>query len=170
MYFAAVLTAARIPISRVGLGGDVLTEALVAIVAAGGTSVVQAAGTDAWTSLRHRLGTLMGGSDEQRTGFELERLDRTATAMANAAPDELDRVRTLHEGTWQSRLEDWLESLSPIERERAAEELSSIIAAPKGDETSTEKVFQGDVRQSAKASGEARIYQLGQGEMKISDQ
>ncbi|WP_461712294.1 hypothetical protein [Streptomyces sp. DSM 41013] len=145
-----------------------LTEALIAIAASGGTAVVQAAGSDAWTSLRHRLATLMGRGDEQRTGTELERLDRTATAIVNASPEQAERVRTLQEGTWQTRLEDWLESASSAEREHAAEELRGIIAAVM-EKKESGSTFHGDVRQDAKASGNARVYQLGQGEMRISD-
>lgn len=145
-----------------------LTEALTAVVAAGGTAVVQAASTDAWTGFKQRLAALMGRGDAQSTGAELERLDRTATAIANASPEQLERVRTLQEGTWQSRLEVWFESASDEERARAAAELQRLIEVAKGAE-SPGTTYQGDVRQNVKASGNARVYQLGQGEMRISD-
>lgn len=141
----------------------------MAIAAAGGTSVVQAAGTDAWTSFRHRLGTMMGRGDEQRTEAEIERLERSAATIAGTAPEQLNRVRALQEAVWQARLEDWLESVSAAERENAAGELSRIISAFTESRASEGSRYQGDVRQSAKASGEARIYQLGQGEMRISE-
>ncbi|MEU6172343.1 hypothetical protein ABZ832_10455 [Streptantibioticus parmotrematis] len=37
-----------------------LTEALAAPAAAGGTAVVQAAGTDAWTEVRRTVARLLG--------------------------------------------------------------------------------------------------------------
>ncbi|MFF8376699.1 hypothetical protein ACF07V_11275 [Streptomyces sp. NPDC015661] len=146
-----------------------LTEALAAVAATGGTAVVQAVGTDAWTSMRARVATLLGRGDEQRSEHELERLDRTATVIANADEEQLDRVRTLQEGTWQARLEDWLSSLDAAEREKALEELRGIVGEPADARSPEGPIWQGDVRQTSRASGNARIYQLGQGEMSITE-
>ncbi|AZM92470.1 MULTISPECIES: hypothetical protein [Streptomyces] len=145
-----------------------LTEALAAVAASCSTAVVQAAGTDAWASLRHRLATLMGDGDAQRAAAELQRLERTAQLIADALPEQSARVRILQEGSWQARLEDLLESRAGAAREAVAEELRNIVASLNEDGASTHKTWSGDVRQVAKASGEARVYQLGQGEMHIS--
>lgn len=146
-----------------------LTEALTAVAAMGGTAVVQAAGTDAWTSFRQRLASLMGRGDEQRVRAELERLDRTAEAISGASPDQAARVRDLQEGSWHARLEGLLETQDEATREAVAEELRSIVESLHAGEASTGKSWQGDVQQTAKASDEARVYQLGQGEMNISE-
>lgn len=146
-----------------------LTEAVIAVAAAGGTSVVQAAGTDAWASFRRRFAALMGRGDAQRAEAELVRLDRTAAAITTAEPEQLERVRTLQEGSWQTRLESWFEAASAEEREQAVQELTSIITEISKSVAPSTVTYNGDVRQSAKASGNGRVYQLGQGEMRIPD-
>jgi hypothetical protein len=57
-----------------------LTEALTALAAAGGTAVVQAAGKDAWTGFRGRVAKWFARGDTGREQVALERLDRTAAA------------------------------------------------------------------------------------------
>ncbi len=52
-----------------------LNEALMALAAAGGVGVVQAASTDAWVTFRQQLASLLGRGDSQRERVELERLD-----------------------------------------------------------------------------------------------
>ncbi|MFH8789777.1 hypothetical protein [Streptomyces roseoverticillatus] len=114
-----------------------LSEALVTVAAAGGTAVVQAAGTDAWTGLRERVARWFGRGDEARERAELERLDRTAGVLAAAdsgsgprsGPGSGDaaRVRDRQEGAWQSRFESLLEDLPAEEREPVAEELRALV-------------------------------------------
>lgn len=54
----------------------------MALTAAGGTGVVQAAGSDAWAGFRRRTAMLSGqGDDEARERAELERLDAAAAAL-----------------------------------------------------------------------------------------
>jgi hypothetical protein len=62
-----------------------LEQALTALAAAGGTAVVQAAGTDAWTGLRQAVARWFGRGDRQRERVELERLDRTAGELRHPA-------------------------------------------------------------------------------------
>ncbi|GGX78828.1 hypothetical protein [Streptomyces hiroshimensis] len=105
-----------------------LSEALAAAAAAGGTAVVQAAGTDAWTGLRQRIARWFGRGDEAREHVELERLDRTAGALEAAARSgETDRVRDRHEAVWQDRFETLLEGLPAEQREAVAEELKALV-------------------------------------------
>ncbi|GHD52056.1 hypothetical protein GCM10010335_63990 [Streptomyces galbus] len=97
-----------------------LTEALMAVAGAGGTAVVQAAGTDAWTGLRQRVARLLGRGDTQRERAELERLDRTAQALEEAGTTgETERARLRQEASWQTRFESLLETLRTPSRSRS---------------------------------------------------
>lgn len=110
-----------------------LPEALLALATAGGTAVVQAAGTQAWEGFRTRVADWFGRGDTGRTDGELARLDRTASeiaaADAAAGPDG-ERARIRQEALWQARFEGLLELLPDEERDRAAGELRTLLAAP----------------------------------------
>ncbi|MFE2280134.1 hypothetical protein ACFXAE_23470 [Streptomyces sp. NPDC059454] len=111
-----------------------LVETLTALALAGGTAVVQAAGTDAWNGLRRRVGDLFARGDAARADAELERLDHTAEVLNTANDVGVERLR--QEGVWQGRFEALLESLEPPGQERAAEQLQemlSFVAASTGD-------------------------------------
>ncbi|MFJ3728727.1 hypothetical protein ACIPYQ_40035 [Streptomyces sp. NPDC090045] len=105
-----------------------LEEALAALAVAGGTAVVQAAGTDAWHGFQARVAHLLGRGDARRERAELERLDRTAELLAAAGTEEPERVRIRQEASWQTRFETLLESLTAEEREQVAAELRSLFA------------------------------------------
>ncbi|MER6632329.1 hypothetical protein ABT301_29615 [Streptomyces sp. NPDC000987] len=107
----------------------VLAEAMTGAAAAAGMAMVQAAGTDFWAWCRARGARLIGRGDPARETEALERLDRTATALAAAADDEeRERVGTVHAQLWRGEFTSLLESLGDQERERAAAELRSIAA------------------------------------------
>ncbi|MDX3130654.1 hypothetical protein PV367_12830 [Streptomyces europaeiscabiei] len=113
-----------------------LVEALVALAAAGGGAVVQAAGTDAWTGLRRRVGEIFGRGDAARATAEIERLDQTARVLAPGASADAAAERLRQEGVWAGRFETLLESLDDGGRERVAgdvRELLAFIAASAGD-------------------------------------
>ncbi|MET9378896.1 hypothetical protein ABZX98_32980 [Streptomyces sp. NPDC002992] len=109
----------------------------MALAAAGGAAVVQAAGTDAWAALRQAVAQWFGRGDEQRLQAELERLDRTAAEL-EAARDEgeagAERARARHDAVWQSRIEDLLEQLPEEERDGAADAMRDLLRrhAPPG--------------------------------------
>ncbi|KOV30997.1 hypothetical protein ADK60_15850 [Streptomyces sp. XY431] len=105
-----------------------LSEAMTALAAAGGTAVVQAAGTDAWTGVRQQVARWFGRGNPQREHAELERLDQTAGELEAARPAELERVRIRQEAAWQGRIEALLESLEDIERARVVDELRTLLA------------------------------------------
>lgn len=111
-----------------------LVEALTALALAGGSAVVQAAGTDAWNGLRRRIGDLFARGDAARAAAELERLDHTAQVLSSTSDIGTERLR--QEGLWQGRFEMLLESLDAPGQERAAQqlqELLSFVAASTGD-------------------------------------
>lgn len=97
-----------------------LTEALAALAASGGTALVAAAATDAWQSARAGFTRLF--TQAQRSGELIEsRLDRTAAEVERAA--EPDVVRELLVPDWQVRLSDLLE-----ERPELAAELRELTS------------------------------------------
>lgn len=112
-----------------------LTEAMVALAAAGGAGVVQAAGTDAWQGLRWRVAALLGRGDPQREQAELDRLDQTAGALAQSADQDtgqdtsqdVEGAGAQQATAWQARFEGLLESLAEPARTRAAAELQALI-------------------------------------------
>jgi hypothetical protein len=100
---------------------------MTALAAAGGTAIVQAAGTDAWEGFRQQIARFFGRGDHQRELAELERLDQTAQAFEVVNPDDLERIRNRQEATWQTRFETLLESLDNVQREQAAAQLREIL-------------------------------------------
>ncbi|GGQ36710.1 hypothetical protein GCM10010266_70110 [Streptomyces griseomycini] len=104
-----------------------MSEALVALAAAGGTAVVQAAGTDAWTQLRTRVARLVGRGRTEEERRALVRLDRMADDLADADPEDIGALRARHEGAWQERLELLLDAVPDDERESVAAEIRSLI-------------------------------------------
>ncbi|MFA7767922.1 hypothetical protein ACGFNX_41840 [Streptomyces sp. NPDC048723] len=111
-----------------------LVESLTALALAGGTAVVQAAGTDAWNGLRSRVGDLFARGDAAQADAELERLDHTAEVLNSA--NDLSSELLRQEGVWQGRFEALLESFDAAGQERAAEQLRemlSFLAASTGD-------------------------------------
>ncbi|MFD9034760.1 hypothetical protein ACFVZW_27030 [Streptomyces sp. NPDC059567] len=115
-------------------GDHMLVESLTALALAGGTAVVQAAGTDAWHGLRRRMADLFAHGDAAQADAEIERMDHTAEVLSSANDIRSERLR--QEGMWQGRFEALLESLDAPGQERAAEQLRemlSFIAASTGD-------------------------------------
>jgi hypothetical protein len=102
----------------------VLAEALTA---AGGTAVVQAAGTDAWAGFRGQVAKWFGRGDASREHSALERLDEAAAALKVAGPDGSEMVHARQEAAWQTRFETLMEGLDGDEQQRAAAELRSLL-------------------------------------------
>jgi hypothetical protein len=101
---------------------------LLALASAGGNAVVAAAGTDAWNGLRHAIARWFGRGDALREQAELERLDRTATTLQAAEPDQVEQARIRQESSWQTRIEGMLETLDDAERQKAADQLRDLLA------------------------------------------
>ncbi|MFF3249241.1 hypothetical protein ACFYWY_37255 [Streptomyces sp. NPDC002870] len=114
-----------------------MLETLVALAVAGGTAVVQAAGTDAWNGFRGAVARWFGRGDAQREQAELERLDQTATALQATDPAEAERARIGQQASWQARIEAMLESLDEADRSQAADQLRALLNehAPQGGVT-----------------------------------
>ncbi|MGV9283132.1 hypothetical protein [Streptomyces sp. NPDC003730] len=108
-------------------GDVVLVEALLALAAAGGGAIVQAAGTDAWNGMRGGVARVLSRGEAVREQGELERLDRTRAVLEATSEDEAERVRMAQAAMWQSRLEVLLEELPVMQRHQAAAELQALI-------------------------------------------
>ena len=106
-----------------------LTEALTALAAAGGTAVVQAAGTDAWTGFRSRVAKWFARQDAEREQAALERLDRTGAALEAAGPSEVERVRAAQQASWQTLFEVLLEGLDGEEQREAVDGLRDLLVS-----------------------------------------
>lgn len=104
-----------------------LAEALTAMAAAGGTAVVEAAGTDAWTLLRRRVARLLGQGDNEREQAELERLDHTSQQLETADPDCTSTVQISQAASWRTRFEVLFESMTDAEQGAIAAELQSLL-------------------------------------------
>ncbi|MFH0244616.1 hypothetical protein ACGRHY_19875 [Streptomyces sp. HK10] len=123
-----------------------LEQALAALASAGGTAVVQAAGTEAWTAVREAVARWFGRGDERRERAELERLDRTAAELEPGGPEPgegrdrdrdrepgaagsagAEQARIRQEAAWQARFESLLESVDGDERARLAGELRALL-------------------------------------------
>lgn len=102
-----------------------LAESIAALAAAGGTTLVQAAGTDAWGMVRDAAARILGRGDARRQDDELARLDQTEADLTGGC--DVDRRRVYWEGVWQARLEFLLESLNVHQRDLVIAELRALI-------------------------------------------
>ena len=111
-----------------------VAEALAALAAAGGGAIVQAAGSEAWEGLRTRVAQLLGREPQSQQAV-LERLDRTRTALEQAAGNTTTDTRTgtleqtvaRQETVWQTRIEDFLDGLGDTERREATAQLQALL-------------------------------------------
>ncbi|MEU9900050.1 hypothetical protein ACIBCS_43375 [Streptomyces phaeochromogenes] len=106
-----------------------LVEGLVAVAAAGGGAVVQAAGTDAWNGIRSGFARIFGHGEAGREQAELERLDQTQAVLEAAREgDEAERVQIAQVARWQTRLEALLEELPEAEQRQVVAEVQALVA------------------------------------------
>ena len=103
-------------------------EVVTALAAAGGTAVVQAAGKDAWESVRDRVAKLLGRGHGDHVQRALERLDQTAAELEAGGPDEAESLKSRLAAAWQARFEMVLEDLADGERDTTIGQLEEIIA------------------------------------------
>jgi hypothetical protein len=92
-----------------------MLEALVALAALAGNTVVAAATTDAWEACRRRFARLLGRGDARKTELAEQRLAETHAQLATAAGAELERARAAQEAQWVTRLADLLEEDPGVE-------------------------------------------------------
>jgi hypothetical protein len=98
-----------------------LTEALSALAAAGGTAVVSAMATDAWRTAKVGFSRLLGRGDSGHTALVEQQLEATRAEL-QTAEGRGERALALQQAAWTARLEDLL-----VEQPHAADELRKLI-------------------------------------------
>ncbi len=108
-----------------------MLEALLALAALAGNTVVTAAVTDAWESARKGFARLLGRGDPDRTAAAERRLEETRNQLAGAQGADLERARARLEAQWTTRLEDLLEDDPGVEADLRAlvEEIRAQLPA-----------------------------------------
>jgi hypothetical protein len=108
-----------------------LAEALVALAALAGNTVVAAAVTDAWESARKGFARLLGRGDPGKTQLAEERLAETREQLTQAAGEGVDQARTALETQWVTRMRDLLEEDPGVEADLRAlvEEIRARLPA-----------------------------------------
>ena len=86
-----------------------LAEALVALAALAGNTVVTAAATDAWESARKGFARLLGRGDPGKTKLAEERLAETRDQLTQAAGEDAEQARAALQAQWVTRMRDLLE-------------------------------------------------------------
>ena len=92
-----------------------MLEALIALAALAGNTVVAAATTDAWEAARHKFAQLLGRGDPDRTKLAERRLDQTRQQLGGVSGQELEKAQTDLEKVWQVRMADLLEEDPAVE-------------------------------------------------------
>ena len=108
-----------------------LTEALIALAALAGNTVVTAAVTDAWETARKGFARLLGRGDLAMTRLAQARLAETHDQLAEATGTDLERTRAALEAQWVTRMRDLLEEDPGAEADLRAlvEELQARLPA-----------------------------------------
>ncbi len=86
-----------------------LSEALVALAAAGGTAVVQAAASDGWVTAKAGFARLIGRDDPARVALVEKRLEDTRTHLTPLSGTPLEQARRAEATAWAIRLQDLLD-------------------------------------------------------------
>ncbi|MFI9027910.1 hypothetical protein [Streptomyces sp. NPDC053560] len=105
-----------------------MTE-LAELASAGALAVIQAAGTDAWWTMRDGLVRVFGRGDAAEARATAARLDRTAAELTAADDDQYRPAREAARAAWCVRLTDLLEGMPESERAEAEEQLATLLAA-----------------------------------------
>ncbi|MFD5200066.1 hypothetical protein ACFWM7_07875 [Streptomyces sp. NPDC058375] len=106
-----------------------LTEAMLALAAAGGTAVVQAAGTEAWGSVSEGVARMFRrrSGDGAEDGAQRE-LERTALVLASDEAEGSSRQASL----WGQRFAVLLSDADEQGRRQAETELRQLISLASG--------------------------------------
>jgi hypothetical protein len=94
-----------------------MLEALSALAALAGNTVVAAATTDAWEACRRGFARLLGRGDAKKTELAEQRLAETQEQLTTAGGADLERARAVQEAQWTTRLTDLLEEDPGVEVE-----------------------------------------------------
>ena len=134
-----------------------MLEALIALAALPGNTVVAAATTDAWEACRRGFARLLGRGDASKTELAEQRLAETHTQLTTAAGAELERARAAQEAQWVTRLTDLLEEDPGLaaELQSLVEEIQARLPAGVVSAADHSVAAGGDVNISAAGGGVA---------------
>ena len=97
-----------------------MLEALIALAALAGNTVVTAATTDAWEAARRKFARLLGRGDAKKEQLADKRLEETRRQLAGVSGQELEKARADLAKAWQVRMADLLEEDPGVEAELRA--------------------------------------------------
>jgi hypothetical protein len=86
-----------------------MLEALIALAALAGNTVVAAATTDAWEAGRRKFARLLGRGDPKKEQLAGKRLDQTRQQLGRVSGQELEKAQADLGKVWQVRMADLLE-------------------------------------------------------------
>jgi hypothetical protein len=134
-----------------------MLEALIALAALAGNTVVAAATTDAWEAARRKFAQLLGRGDAKKADLAEQRLAQTHKQLTTAAGADLERVRAAQEAQWTTRLTDLLEEDPGVEAELRSlvEEIRAQLPAGMVSAADHSVAAGRDVNISASAGGVA---------------
>ena len=136
-----------------------LTEALTALAATGGTALVTAMVTDGWDSVRARVARLFGRGDAQQADAAAARLDQSRAALAGLSGPDLEQAQAEQQVIWRTRLGDLLE-----QHPAAEQEVRTVVADVQAQVTGSA----GPVQQHAAAFDQAQQAVQGHGVQNIT--
>ena len=97
-----------------------MLEALIALAALAGNTVVTAATTDAWEAARRKFARMLGRGDAKKEQLADKRLEETRQQLASVSGQELEKARADLAQAWQVRMADLLEEDPGVEAELRA--------------------------------------------------
>jgi hypothetical protein len=108
-----------------------LAEALVALAALAGNTVVAAATTDAWEAARHKFARLLGRGDPKQEQLAQGRLEETHKLLTGPEGADVEQIRAAQAQRWAGRLADLLEEDPGIEADLRAvvQEVQALLPA-----------------------------------------
>jgi hypothetical protein len=108
-----------------------MLEALIALAALAGNTVVAAATTEAWEAARRKFARLLGRGDPKKEQLAERRLEETRQQLEGISGQELQKAQADLARAWQVRLTDLLEEDPGIEAELRAvvEEIRAQLPA-----------------------------------------
>jgi hypothetical protein len=108
-----------------------MLEALIALAALAGNTVIAAATTDAWEAARHKFAWLLGRGDLKKEQLAERRLEETHQQLEGVSGQELEQAQADLTRLWQLRISDLLEEDPGVEAELRAvvEEIRAQLPA-----------------------------------------
>jgi hypothetical protein len=97
-----------------------MLEALIALAALAGNTVVAAATTDAWEAARRKFARLLGRGDPKKEQLAETRLEQTRQQLEGVTGRELEQAQADLARDWRLRVSDLLEEDPGIEAELRA--------------------------------------------------